>query len=77
MAKNFLSKGEYEKAARFFDKSLRLFPLPGVKALKEKAEKLARGETESTHSHHESGSSGGSSHHRKHHHSNHHKHEEK
>ena len=40
----FLSKGEYAKASKFFDKSLRLFPLAGVKALKEKADRLAAGE---------------------------------
>lgn len=41
MAKSFLQKGEYAKAARFFDKSLKLYRLPGVTALKEKAEHLA------------------------------------
>ncbi len=38
---SFLQKGEYAKAVRFFDKSLKLYKLPGVTALKEKAEKLA------------------------------------
>jgi hypothetical protein len=33
MAKGYMSKGEYAKAARFFDKSLRLFPLPGMRAI--------------------------------------------
>jgi hypothetical protein len=38
----FLSRGDFEKAAKFFDKSLRLYPLPGVEALKQKAETLLR-----------------------------------
>lgn len=42
-SQSFLSKGEHEKAIRFFDKSLRLYPLPGVKALREKAENLCSG----------------------------------
>ncbi|KAJ1424575.1 DnaJ domain-containing protein [Ochromonadaceae sp. CCMP2298] len=41
LAKSFMAKGEYAKASRFFEKSLRLFPLPGVKALMEKADLLA------------------------------------
>jgi len=44
LGKAFLQKGDFAKAVKYFDKSLRLFPLPGVKALKEKAEKLANGE---------------------------------
>ena len=40
MAKRFMAQGEYAKAAKFFDKSLRLYPLPGVQSLKEKAEEL-------------------------------------
>lgn len=43
LAKKFLSQGEYEKAVKFFDKSLRLYHLPGVTALKEKAATLAAG----------------------------------
>jgi hypothetical protein len=39
----YLQKGDYGKSVKFFEKSLRLYPLPGVKALKEKAEKLASG----------------------------------
>jgi curved DNA-binding protein CbpA len=41
IAKSFMAKGEYAKASRFFEKSLRLFALPGVKALMEKADHLA------------------------------------
>lgn len=40
LAKSFLSKGEYEKAIKFFEKSYRLYPLAGVNALKEKAQSL-------------------------------------
>lgn len=39
MAKNHLAKGDYAKASKLFDKSLRLFPLPGVIALKELADR--------------------------------------
>lgn len=42
MAKKFMAQGEYEKAAKFFDKSLRLYPLAGVAALKEKALRLMK-----------------------------------
>ena len=56
MAKRFMSQGEYAKAAKFFDKSLRLYPLPGVKSLKEKAEELEKEQTSG-----ESTSGGGSS----------------
>lgn len=35
-----MKRGEYLKAEKFFDKSLRLFPLPGVRALKEKTIQL-------------------------------------
>lgn len=41
LAKELLKRGEYAKAERFFEKSLKLFPLPGVAALKEKAYKLS------------------------------------
>jgi len=40
IAKTALSKGEYDKAIKFFDKSLRLHRLPGVEALRSKAEQL-------------------------------------
>lgn len=43
LAKSFLTKGQYEKAIKFFDKSLRLYPLPGVEALKARAEASMRG----------------------------------
>ncbi len=35
-----MTRGDLDKAIRFFEKSLRLFPLPGVEALKAKAEKM-------------------------------------
>lgn len=38
LAKKFLQQGESGKAVRFFDKSLRLYPLPGVESMKELAE---------------------------------------
>eukprot|EP00598_Pedospumella_elongata_P006190 CAMPEP_0184978462 /NCGR_PEP_ID=MMETSP1098-20130426/8931_1 /TAXON_ID=89044 /ORGANISM="Spumella elongata, Strain CCAP 955/1" /LENGTH=122 /DNA_ID=CAMNT_0027501595 /DNA_START=181 /DNA_END=549 /DNA_ORIENTATION=- len=69
IAKAFLSKGEYAKASKFFEKSLRLFPLAGVKALKEKADRLAaepppssssHQKPTSSHSHSHSSSGGGS-----------------
>ncbi|CAN0165018.1 unnamed protein product, partial [Laminaria digitata] len=34
LAKKFLQQGESGKAVRFFDKSLRLYPLPGVESMK-------------------------------------------
>lgn len=40
MAKDFMRKGDFAKAVKFFDKSLRLFPLAGVAELKSKAELL-------------------------------------
>lgn len=42
MAKNFLSKGEHEKAVRFAEKSLRLYPLGGVEAMRDLAKVGAR-----------------------------------
>jgi len=41
LAKSFMTKGEYSKASKFFEKSLKLFVLPGVTALKLKADQLA------------------------------------
>lgn len=41
LAKSFMTKGEYSKASKFFEKSLKLFVLPGVTALKQKADQLA------------------------------------
>lgn len=35
MAKVFLSRGEHEKALRFFEKSLKLYPLPEVPTLRD------------------------------------------
>lgn len=57
----FMAKGEYAKAVKFFDKSLRLYELPGVKALKQKAERLERGEGASGSSSSSSNSSSSSS----------------
>lgn len=37
LAKKFLQQGEHEKAIRFFEKSLRLYPLPGVETLRDLA----------------------------------------
>mmetsp|Transcript_13795 Transcript_13795/g.22974 ORF Transcript_13795/g.22974 Transcript_13795/m.22974 type:complete len:430 (-) Transcript_13795:366-1655(-) len=58
IAKQFLQKGEYTKASKFFEKSLRLFPLPGVKALKEKADRLAAEPAPSSSSRPTNGNSG-------------------
>ncbi|CAN0534193.1 unnamed protein product, partial [Ectocarpus sp. 8 AP-2014] len=33
LAAKFLQQGEHGKAVRFFEKSLRLYPLPGVESL--------------------------------------------
>lgn len=48
IAKAFMSKGDFAKASRFFEKSLKLYPLPGVNALKDKADKLAAESASST-----------------------------
>eukprot|EP00752_Nemacystus_decipiens_P009575 g8555.t1 len=37
MAKKFLQQGESQKAVRFFEKSLRLYPLPGVETMRDLA----------------------------------------
>ncbi|CAM9738458.1 unnamed protein product, partial [Phaeothamnion confervicola] len=37
IAKDHLRKGKYDSAAKFFDKSLRLFPLPGVEGMRDRA----------------------------------------
>lgn len=37
MAKRFLERGEREKAVRFFEKSLKLYPLPGVETMRDLA----------------------------------------
>lgn len=37
MAKTFLQRGDREKAVRFFEKSLRLYPLPGVESMRDNA----------------------------------------
>lgn len=41
MAKKFLGRGESEKAVRFFEKSLKLYPLPGVEAMRDIAKVTA------------------------------------
>eukprot|EP00608_Synchroma_pusillum_P003321 CAMPEP_0198431528 /NCGR_PEP_ID=MMETSP1452-20131203/19320_1 /TAXON_ID=1181717 /ORGANISM="Synchroma pusillum, Strain CCMP3072" /LENGTH=62 /DNA_ID=CAMNT_0044151987 /DNA_START=17 /DNA_END=202 /DNA_ORIENTATION=+ len=38
IAMKCLREGRFDKAVRFADKSLRLFPLPGVEELKARAE---------------------------------------
>lgn len=43
LAKKFLAQGEYDKAIRFADKSLQLYPLPGVDALRNKAVSMKAG----------------------------------
>eukprot|EP00903_Cladosiphon_okamuranus_P009199 g8785.t1 len=43
MAKRFLQQGEHEKAVRFFEKSLRLYPLPGVESLRDVAKNQQEG----------------------------------
>eukprot|EP00604_Paraphysomonas_vestita_P002167 CAMPEP_0174820564 /NCGR_PEP_ID=MMETSP1107-20130205/4485_1 /TAXON_ID=36770 /ORGANISM="Paraphysomonas vestita, Strain GFlagA" /LENGTH=343 /DNA_ID=CAMNT_0016036163 /DNA_START=47 /DNA_END=1079 /DNA_ORIENTATION=- len=48
IAKEYFKNGNYEKAVKFFDKSYRLYPLPGVDALKLKAEQYLRGEQPSS-----------------------------
>jgi DnaJ-domain-containing protein 1 len=47
LAKEFLQRGEWAKAARFFEKSERLYPLAGVKAMRQKAEQMMREQQES------------------------------
>jgi hypothetical protein len=39
----YLQKGDFAKSVKFFEKSLRLYPLPGVSALRDKAERMANG----------------------------------
>ena len=41
LGKRYYDVGQYEKAAKFFDKSLRLYALPGVAELKANAERMA------------------------------------
>lgn len=58
IAKLALSKGEFDKAIKFFDKSLRLYRLPGVEALRDKAIRM---KDEKQHGHHSHGNTKGSS----------------
>eukprot|EP00904_Undaria_pinnatifida_P012543 jgi/Undpi1/8419/HiC_scaffold_25.g10887.m1 len=51
LAKKFLQQGENEKAVRFFDKSLRLYPLPGVESMKEVAQKGSSAPPQSSRDH--------------------------
>jgi len=44
---NALKQAQYDKAVKFFKKSLHLYPLPGVEALLSTAERLAKGESSS------------------------------
>ena len=41
LGRRYYDAGQYEKAAKFFDKSLRLYALPGVAELKASAERMA------------------------------------
>lgn len=47
----FLRLGSYEKACKFFDKSIKLFPLPGVGALKDRALEHLKSEIKGTQKH--------------------------
>lgn len=49
LAKSFLKSGQYEKAIKFFDKSLRLHPLPGVEALRARAIESLKNAQSSSH----------------------------
>lgn len=42
LAKRFLQQGEHDKAVRFFEKSLKLYPLPGVETLRDLAKVRVR-----------------------------------
>lgn len=43
-----LKQGQYDRAVKFFKKSLHLYPLPGVEALLSTAERMAKGESSSS-----------------------------
>eukprot|EP00531_Pseudo-nitzschia_arenysensis_P007200 CAMPEP_0116151554 /NCGR_PEP_ID=MMETSP0329-20121206/20161_1 /TAXON_ID=697910 /ORGANISM="Pseudo-nitzschia arenysensis, Strain B593" /LENGTH=449 /DNA_ID=CAMNT_0003648179 /DNA_START=85 /DNA_END=1434 /DNA_ORIENTATION=+ len=45
---NALKQAQYDRAVKFFKKSLHLYPLPGVEALLATAERLANGESSSS-----------------------------
>jgi DnaJ family protein B protein 12 len=45
---NALKQGQYDRAVKFFKKSLHLHPLPGVEALLTTAERMAKGESSSS-----------------------------
>ena len=65
LAKSFFNQKQYDKAARFYKKSLSLHPLPGVEALMKKAEAYSRGEiptsSSSSNARRSSGASSGAS----------------
>ncbi|CAM9389295.1 unnamed protein product [Scytosiphon promiscuus] len=46
LAKRFLQQGEHDKAVRFFEKSLKLYPLPGVETLRDLAKVSIPGATQ-------------------------------
>ena len=37
IGKKYLKMGEYSRAVKFFDKSLKLYPLPGVEGMRDRA----------------------------------------
>ena len=45
---NALKQAQYDRAVKFFKKSLHLYPLPGVEALLSTAERMAKGENSSS-----------------------------
>ena len=53
LGKKFLRAGNYRQAVKFFEKSLRMYPLPGVDAMCQRAkEELEKGSTSSSPSRH-------------------------
>ena len=65
LAIEYLTKGDYIKAIKFFEKSQRLFPLSGVEALKARAVSLASGGGNNNGNSSSSSNSAGSSAHRR------------
>ena len=63
MAKEFLNKREYDKAIKFFEKSLRLYPLPGVSEMIDRAQNMKKAppSSSSSSSNNRGAASGGSS----------------
>ena len=60
LGRKFLRAGEYAKAIKFLDKSIRLYPLPGIQELKARAEAEQRRKAEA-HNHSSSNSSSSTS----------------